>query len=59
MKVVFNCIKRVAPQIVGNYTMKLANTKLSEFHFQFSIRSVLETWREVAHDTQSAQIAQK
>ena len=39
--------------------MKLANTALSEFHFQFSIRSVLETWREVAHDTQSAQIAQK
>ena len=60
MQVVFNCIKRVAPQIVGNYTMKLANTKLSEFHFQFSIRSVyIENWREVAHDTQSAQIAQK
>ena len=40
--------------------MKLANTKFSEFHFQFSIRSVyVENWQEVAHDTQSAQIAQK
>ena len=40
--------------------MKLANTKLSEFHFQFSIRSVYkENWREVAHDAQSAQNAQK
>ena len=47
-------------KIVGNYTMKLANTKLSEFHFQFSIRSVyIESWREVAHNPQSAQIAQK
>ena len=44
-------------KIVGNYTMKLANTKLSEFHFQFSIRSVyIENWPEVAHDTQSTQI---
>ena len=40
--------------------MKLANTKLSEFHFQFSIRSVyIENRTEVAHDTESAQIAQK
>ena len=40
--------------------MKLANAKLSEFHFQFSIRLVdIENWREVAHDAQSAQIAQK
>ena len=47
-------------KIVGNYTMKLANAKLSEFHFQFSIRLVdIENWREVAHDAQSAQIAQK
>ena len=54
------CIKKLVPQIVGNYTMKLANTKLSEFHFQFSIRSVYkENWREVAHNAQSAQIAQK
>ena len=49
------CIKRVVQQIVGNYTMKLANTNLSEFHFQFSIHSVyIENRREVAHDTQSA-----
>ena len=33
-------------KIVGNYTMKLANTKLSEFYFQFPIRSVcIENWR--------------
>ena len=53
------CIKKVGPQKVGNYTMKLANTEISEFHFQFSILSVyVENWREVAHNTQSAQIAQ-
>ena len=47
-------------KIVRNYTMKLANTKLPEFNFQFSIRSVfIENWREVAHDTQSAKIARK
>ena len=35
-------------KIVGNYNMKLGNKKLSEFHFQFSIRSVyIENWREV------------
>ena len=44
-------------KIVGNYTIKLANTKHSEFHFQFSIRSVyIENWPEVAQDTQSTQI---
>ena len=31
------CIKRVVPQIVGNYTMKLASTKLSEFHFHVPV----------------------
>ena len=40
--------------------MKLANTKLSEFHFQFSLRLVyIENWPEVAHNTHSAQISQK
>ena len=44
-------------KIVGSYTIKLANTKLSEFHFQLSIRSVyIENWPEVADDTESAQI---
>ena len=47
-------------KIVGNYTMKLGNTKLSECHFQFSIGSVyIENWREVAHDIQCARIGQK
>ena len=47
-------------KIVRNYTMKLANTNFSEFHFQFSIRLVyIENWREVVHDTQSARIAQE
>ena len=40
-------------KIVGNYTMKLANTKLSEYSVY------IENWREVTHDTQSAQVAQK
>ena len=47
----------IVVKIVRNYTIKLANTKLSEFHFPFSIRSVyIENWPEVAHDTPSAQI---
>ena len=47
----------ISIKIVGNYTIKLANMKHSEFHFQFSIRSVyIENWPEVAHDTQSTQI---
>ena len=28
-------------KIVGNYTITLANTELSEFHFQFPIRSII------------------
>ena len=41
-------------KIVGNYTMNFRSS------FPTSIRSVyIENWREVAHDTQSAQIAQK
>ena len=31
------CIKRVVPQFVGNYTMKLENTKLSEFYFHVPV----------------------
>ena len=31
------CIKRVAPQIVENYPMKVANTKFSEFHFHVPV----------------------
>ena len=31
------CIKRVVPQIVGNYTIKFANTKLPEFHFHIPV----------------------
>ena len=42
---------------VENYTIELANTKHSEFNFQFSIRLVyIENWPEVVHNTQSAQI---
>ena len=38
-----NCYLKI--KTVGNYAMKLGNKKLSEFHFQFSIRSVyIENW---------------
>ena len=56
------CFKRAVPQVVGNYTMKLENAfRISYLIFYtFGHDSVcIENWREVVHDTQSAQIPQK
>ena len=53
----------VSKEIVGNYTMKLANANCQNLFLIFYIFGhgsvCIENWREVAHDTQSAQIPQK